>query len=143
MKRLYFLLISLFVIGCSSNVTSSDEDCGSCGLEIYSDLPQSGGIYEIEYNQDLEQTYSTLSCFTDCGWSQHIQWDSDYQYRINGEWVSLVNPASMTDEFGEGKIVFAVWEAFIGKTITIYGGYYDECGNQFVDSVKVLVVNNE
>jgi len=142
-KRLYFLLISLFVIGCSSNVTSSGEDCGSCGLEIYSDLPQSNGIYEIEYNQDLEQTYSTLSCFTDCGWSQHIQWDSDYQYRINGEWVSLVNPASMTDEFGEGKIVFAVWEAFIGKTITIYGGYYDECGNQFVDSVKVLVVNNE
>ena len=49
----------------------------------------------------------------------------------------------MTDEFGEGKIVFAVWEAFIGKTITIYGGYFDDCGNQHIDSVKVLVVNNE
>jgi len=142
-KRL-FLFIVLFLIGCSSNdIMSPEQDCSSCGLEIYSELPQSNGVYELEFNQDLSQTYSTLSCFTDCGWSQHIQWDSDYQYRINGEWISLVNPASMTDEFGEGKIVFAVWESFIGKTITIYGGYYDECGTQFVDSVKVLVVNNE
>jgi len=120
-----------------------EQDCSDCGLEIYSDLPQSNGLYQLEYNQDLAQTYSTLSCATDCGWGEHIQWDSDYQYRINNDWVSLVNPASMTNEFGEAKIVFAVWEAFIGKIITIYGGYYDDCGHQLVDSIKVSIVDNE
>ena len=49
----------------------------------------------------------------------------------------------MTDEFGEGNIVFAVWEEFVGRTITIYGGYTDECGHHFIDSVKVKVVDNE
>ena len=142
MKRLYFLFISLFIIGCSSNNSIGPEDC-HCGMEISSDLPQNNGIYELEYNEDLQQTYSTLECATECGWGERVHWDSDYQYRINGEWISLVNPASMTDEYGEGKIVFAVWEVFIGKTITIYGGYYDDCGNQLIDSVKVLVVNNE
>ena len=77
---------------------------------------------------------------TDC----HIQWDSDHMYQIvPGQWTSIVNPASMTDEDGKGKIVFAVWEEFIGRTVTIYGGYTDDCGHHFVDSVKVKVVNNE
>ena len=146
MKRLYFLLISLLVIGCSDNSFNSlgpQEDC-FCGLDISSDLPQSGGVYELEYNSNLAQTYATLTCQTECGWSQHIQWDSDYQYQIvPGQWTSLVNPASMTDENGDGQIVFSVWEEFIDKTITIYGGYTDDCGHHFVDSVKVRIVDNE
>ena len=97
----------------------------------------------IEFNQDLAQTYSVLSCTTECGVNQHIQWDSDWQRQISGEWTSLVNPASMTDEDGNGKIVFAVWEEFIGETITIYGTYTDDCGNNFLNSVKVKVVDNE
>ena len=46
-------------------------------------------------------------------------------------------------EDGNGKIVFAVWEEFIGETITIYGTYTDDCGNNFLNSVKVKVVDNE
>ena len=142
MKRL-FLTLSLLVIGCSDNSLGPQEDC-YCGLEISSNLPQSNGIYELEYDSSLAQTYTVLSCQTECGWSQHIQWDSDYQYQIvPGQWTSLVNPASMTDDNGDAKVVFAVWEAFIGKTITIYGGYTDDCGHGYIDSIKVLVVNNE
>ena len=143
MKRL-FLTLSLIVIGCSDNSLGPQEDCSSCGLEISSNLPQSNGIYELEYDSDLAQTYTVLNCQTDCGWSKHVQWDSDYQYQIvPGQWTSLVNPASMTDENGDGQVVFAVWEEFIEKTITIYGGYTDECGNHFLDSIKVKVVDNE
>ena len=140
MKRL-LLLIWLLIIGCSNPIMKSDE-C-FCGFNISSDLPQTNGIYELEFNQDLAQTYSVLSCETECGWSQHIHWDSDYQYEINGQWVSLVNPASMTDEEGNGNIVFAVWEEFIGYTVTIYGGYVDDHGHTKMDSVKVYVVDNE
>ena len=141
MKRL-LALIGLLIIGCSSNITSPEEDCG-CGFDITSTLPVVNGILQLEFNQNSAQTYSTLNCETECGWSQHILWDSDYQYKIQGQWTSLVNPASMTDDNGDAKVIFAVWEAFIGKTITIYGGYTDDCGHGYMDSVKVLVVNNE
>ena len=41
MKRLCFLFISLFVIGCTSNnPIGSEEDCGGCGFEITSPLPK-------------------------------------------------------------------------------------------------------
>ena len=144
MKRLYFLLLIVFVIGCSSNNSLGPQENCDCGLEISSDLPQTDGIHELEYDSSLAQTYSVLSCQTECGWSQHIQWDSNYMYEIvPGQWTSIVNPASMTDEFGEGNIVFAVWEEFIGHTVTIYGGYTDDCGHHFVDSLKVKVVDNE
>jgi len=140
-KRLYFLLISLFVIGCSDSL--SPENC-DCNFNITSELPHNNGVYELEYDSSLAQTYSVLSCQTECGWSQHVQWDSDHMYQIQpNQWVSLVNPASMTDEFGEGKVVFAVWEEFVDKTITIYGGYTDDCGHHFVDSIKVKIVDNE
>ena len=140
MQRSLFL-IGLLFIGCSNPITS--EDCG-CDFGISSDLPQTNGVYQLEFNQDLAQTYSVLRCQTDCGWSQHIQWDSDYQYQIMpGQWVSLVNPSSMTDEGGNGNVVFAVWEEFVDKTITIYGGYTDDCGHHFMDSLKVKVVDNE
>ena len=49
----------------------------------------------------------------------------------------------MTDDNGDAKVVFAVWEEFINKTITIYGGYTDNCGHHFVDSIKVKIINNE
>ena len=141
-KRLYFLFVSLFVIGCSDSSLGPQEDC-FCGLDISSNLPQNGGVYELEYDSSLAQTYSVLDFQTECGWSQHVQWDSDHMYQIvPGQWTSIVNPASMSDENGEGHIVFAVWEEFIGRTVTIYGGFTDDCGHHFVDSVKVRVVDN-
>ena len=139
MKRLLGFVF-LFLIGCED---TREPDCEECGLEIYSSLEKSNGNYILEYNEDLAQTYTMLDATTECGWSQHLQWDTDYQYQINTDWVSLVNPASMTDEDGNGKIVFAVWEEFIGETITIYGTYTDDCGNNFLNSVKVKVVDNE
>ena len=66
MKRL-FLIVGLLVIGCSDFNPIASEEC-ECGLEISSDLPQSNGVYELEFNQDLAQTYSILDATTDCGW---------------------------------------------------------------------------
>ena len=141
MKRLLGFVF-LFLIGCED---TREPDCGGCGLEVYAVnlLEFSDGHYIMEYDEELAQTYTMLGAETECGWSQHLQWDTDYQYQINTDWVSLVNPASMTDEDGNGKIVFAVWEEFIGETITIYGTYTDDCGNNFLNSVKVKVVDNE
>ena len=95
MKRL-LIIVGLFLIGCEDTRV---EECDGCILEISSELQESAnGSYILEYNQDLAQTYTMLDATTECGWSQHLQWDTDYQYLINTDWVSLVNPASMTDE---------------------------------------------
>ncbi len=138
----WLFLVVLLVSGCSDSIFFPEEDC-HCEFEISSTLPSTDGIYQLEFNASLAQTYSVLDVSTECGWAKHIQWDSDYMYNIQGSWVSLVNPGSMTDEDGNAKVVFAVWEEFINTTITIYGGYTDDHGHHKLDSVKVHVIDNE
>ena len=111
MKNL-LIIVGLFLIGCED---TREPDCGSCGLDVYAvNLQEVGdGQYVLEYNEDLAQTYTMLGAETECGWSQHLQWDTDYQYLIETDWVSLVNPGSMTDDEGNAKVMFAAWEPFI------------------------------
>ena len=139
------LLIGLFLIGCSDNFEPA-PDCNDCGLELYASNLQmeSDGSYKLEYNQDLIQTYTMLDATTDCGWSQHLQWETDYQYQITeGQWTSLVNPGSMTDENGDAHVMFSAWEDFIGYTVTVQCGYTDECGVHYLESIKIKVVDEE
>ena len=89
----WLFLVVVLVSGCSNSIFSPEEDC-HCELEISSTLPSIDGIYQLEFNASLAQTYSILDVSTECGWSQHIQWDSDYMYNIQGSWISIVNPAS-------------------------------------------------
>ena len=148
MKRL-FLIIGILVIGCSDFNATMPEGCDGCGLEIYSDdldIDSANGIYELEFDTSYGegiQTFTTLNASTDCGWSRHLLWDTDYQYRIGIDWVSLVNPASMTDEGGDAKIIFGVWEDFVNDVVTVYCGYSDECGVHHLDSLKIRIVDNE
>tara|TARA_B100001105_G_C22115904_1_gene325371 strand:+ start:91 stop:519 length:429 start_codon:yes stop_codon:yes gene_type:complete len=141
MKRL-FLIVGLSVMSCSDLNPTASENC-ECGLEISSTLPYNNGSYKLEYNKNLSQTYTMLDATTACGWSQHLLWDTNYQYLINTDWVSLVNPASMSDEDGESHVMFAVWEEFIGLTITVYCGYTDDNGHHLLDSLKIKVINEE
>ena len=139
------LLIGLFLIGCSDNFEPA-PDCNDCGLELYASNLQmeSDGSYKLEYNQDLTQTYTMLGATTDCGWSQHLQWETDYQYQITeGQWTSLVNPGSISDENGDAHVMFSAWEDFIGYTVTVQCGYTDECGVHYLESIKIKVVDEE
>lgn len=138
-KTLIPILFLLY--GCSNPITEEEQVC-DCSIYIYSNLPQNeNGVYQLQYNESLSMTYSHLYVETECGLHTKVSWDSDYVYQIvEGQWISLINPSSMTDEDGKGTIVYGVWESFIGKTITLYGGYYDDCNHQFVDSVKVEVI---
>ena len=141
MKNL-LIIVGLFLIGCED---TREPDCGDCGLDVYAVNLQefSEGHYIMEYDTSLAQTYTMLGAETECGWSQHIEWDTDYQYLINTDWVSLVNPGSMTDDEGNAKVMFAAWEPFIGYTVTVYSGYTDLCGVLHQDSLKITIVNEE
>ena len=141
MNRL--LLIGLFLVGCSK--FEPESDCGECGLDIYAvNLTEvSSDVYKMEYNENLAQTYTMLGAITECGWSQHLRWDTNLKYRIGGQDLRLVNPGSMTGDDGEANVMFAVWEPFIGHTVKVYCGYQAECGFQFVDSLSIRIVNEE
>ena len=123
MNRLF--LIGLFLVGCSI-VFEPESDCGGCGLEIYAvNLTEvSSDVYKMEYNSDLAQTYTMLGATTECGWSQHLRWDTNYKYRIGGQDINLVNPSSMTGDDGDANVMFAVQQAVYrihGKKV--YCGY--------------------
>ena len=142
-KSILPLVFLLILASCDEFL--EDETCSSdCRINIYSELPiDSSGVYQLTWNPSLVTTYSHLYVETQCALNTRVQWDSDYQYEIvEGQSISLINPASMTDEDGNGTIVYGVWEEFIGYTITFYGGYTDHCDNHFVDSVNVKVNNN-
>ena len=137
------LLLFIGLVFWSCEDAKEDHSCLShCGLEISSTLPLSNGIYQLEFN-DGEfiggQTYETLTAETNCGIHQHLLWDSNYQIQIGSDWVSLVNPSSMTDQDGNANVILSVWDVFIGDTITVYCGYTDDCGNHHLDSLFVKV----
>ena len=137
------LVILLLLFGCSNPLVTEIDKCIDCNADIFCDLPMTDGIYILDFNENYVQTFTQLRMETECGWSQHIQWDTDYQYRINTDWVSLVNPASMTDEDGSAKVMFGAWEPFIGYTVTVYCGYTDLCGVHHTDSIQITIVNEE
>ena len=133
-----YLILLFIVFGCNSPLDPLNDS--ECGIEIYCDLPYQNNVYSLEFNRDQIQTFTMIKMNTYCGLHNHIQWDTDYQYGIENEWVSLINPSSMTDEDGVGRVIFGTWIDFIGYTITIYGGYTDDLGNHFVDSIKVKII---
>ena len=133
-----FFLIILLIVGCNSISQPTEQNC-DCSLYIYSNLPTQDGVYQLTFNDSYVQTFTHLYVETECGLHTRVSWDTDYQYRINTDWVSLVNPSSMTDEDGDGIIIFGVWEEFVGDTISVYCGYTDDCGNHHLDSIKIFI----
>ena len=136
---MYLILIFILVIGCN-NPLAHEDSCSECGGEITSSLPEENGIYQLQLDTTRVQTYTMLTWETNCGWSKKIQWDTNYKYRIGGQDINLINPASMTDSDGIGRIIFGVWQDFKGYTVTCYGGYLDDCDNVHQDSIKVKIL---
>jgi hypothetical protein len=133
------ILTLVLFMGCGNNNPISKNEPCECDINIYTNLPKQNEIYELTFNDSYVQTFTQLYVETECGLHTKVSWDTNYQYRINTDWVSLVNPSSMTDEDGDGIIIFGVWEEFIGDTISVYCGYTDDCGNHHLDSIKIFI----
>ena len=88
-RFILFILLGFFImtlIGCSENPMGPEMvQSNGCGLDISSTLPydEIDESYELEFNANLAQTYTRLDASTNCGWSQRLMWDSNYQYQIN------------------------------------------------------------
>ena len=137
-----YILIYVILIGCEGN------PIGFCESNCYLDVQASSltmnenGIYELEWLDGYNQTFTTLDAETGSETYTRVHWDTDLGVWYQGEVMKPINYSSYTnEEDGIAHSVFGPWEVMIGKTITIYTTYTDDCGIDYLDSIKVKVIN--
>ena len=138
---LMYIFIYTLLIGCNSPLV-----CKDCYLNIKApDLQMDGnGYYHIEFLDSYIQTFSTLEAETGItDYNQKVNWVSNKEILISDYWTDLVNQSSYTDEDGKAYTVIGVWENFIGDTVKVYSGYTDNCNILHVDSLEVVIDNEE
>ena len=145
-KTFLYIFIYTLLVGCDTQsilTNETSEECVSnCYLEISAPSLQidENEYYHMEWLEGYNQTFSTLDANTGSDVITKVMWDSDSGINYSGYWVSSVNPASYTND-GVAHTVLSAWEEQIGDTLTIYAGYMDECGIEYIDSIKVVVDN--
>ena len=154
-KNLFWVIfISVLINGCDNQIVEPEikndievieENEISYYLELESYLNLDGnGYYTMEYLQDWNQTFTTLTAMTGShNQYQKIAWISNKEIWMGNQWINLVNGSSYTDELGEAHTVLGVWQEFIGDTIKVYAGYNDEYNNHYLDSLEVIIKNEE
>jgi len=141
-KKLFtYIFIYTLLVGCDTQNPLSNNICESdCFLDVEAPSLQldENSYYHIEWLEGYTQTFSTLDANTGSNEIVKVMWDSDSGINYNGYWVSSVNPASYTDN-GVSHTVLSVWEEQIGDTLTVYAGYNDECGVEYIDSIRIII----
>jgi hypothetical protein len=147
-KKLFSIIfICVSIIGCDNQIIGVEDNNSNSGyflvVNSYLDMDDNG-YYTIEFLDDYNQTFTTLSAETGSdNVYQKMAWKSNKEINIGGYWINLVNGNSYTDNLGEAHTVLSVWPEFIGDTIKVYAGYTDEYNNHYVDSLEVIVKNLE
>ena len=154
-KKLFWVIfISILIVGCDNQIVTpsleneeevieENEVTYYLDLESYLNLDENG-YYVMEYLQDWNQTFTTLTAMTGSyNQYQKVAWMSNKEIQVGNHWVTLVNGDSYTDELGEAHTVLGVWQEFIGDTIKVYAGYNDEYNNHYLDSLEVIIIDEE
>ena len=143
-KYIFIYTICVITIGCESNpMTSQQESCDYCYLELEApDLPIVDNVYQLNYNNGALQTFTQLRAYVGyeleyLGWTTNISFEGcTWNYCEN---IPVVNGASYSSDDGYAYQMMGVYEGNIGQTATIWVGYYDNYGKQWVDSIKVKI----
>ena len=122
-KYIFIYIISMLFIGCDN----PNSSCDYCYLNIEApDLPIFTQLrayigYDYEYVK-----WVTDVTFEGCTW--------DFC-----EDIPVVNGSGYSSDDGYAYQMMGVMEENIGQIATIWVGYYDEYGNQWLDSIKVKI----
>ena len=140
-RYIFIYTIGILFVGCDN--PTSVESCDYCHLDIETNLPiDENGIYHLNFNNDEIQTFTQLRAYVGyeyeyVGWTTNVTFEGctwDYC-----EDVPIVNGSSYTLDDGYAYTMLCVYEENIGDVATIWVGYYDEYGNQWLDSIKVKI----
>jgi hypothetical protein len=140
-KYIFIYTIGILLVSCDN--PTSVESCDYCHLDIETNLPMDeNGIYHLNFNNGEIQTFTQLRAYVGyemeyVGWTTNTTFEGctwDYC-----EDVPIVNGSSYTLDDGYAYTMLGVYEENIGDVATIWVGYYDEYGNQWLDSIKVKI----
>jgi hypothetical protein len=140
-KYIFIYTIGILLVSCDN--PTSVESCDYCHLDIETNLPMDeNGIYHLDFNNGEIQTFTQLRAYVGyemeyVGWTTNTTFEGctwDYC-----EDVPIVNGSSYTLDDGYAYTMLGVYEENIGDVATIWVGYYDEYGNQWLDSIKVKI----
>ena len=142
-KYIFIYTICVITIGCDSNPLSN-QTCDYCHLELEApDLPMDeNGIYQLNYNGSALQTFTKLRAYVGyeleyLGWTTNISFEGcTWNYCEN---IPVVNGASYSSDDGYAYQMMGVYEGNIGQIATIWVGYYDNYGTQWLDSIRVKI----
>ena len=141
-RYIFIYTISLLFIGCENPM--SVESCDYCYLEL--DAPDlwmdNDGVYHLNYNDGDLQSFTKLRAYVGyeleyLGWTTNLSFEGctwDYC-----EDVPVVNGSGYSSDDGYSYQMMGVMEENIGQTATIWVGYYDNYGKQWLDSIKVKI----
>ena len=144
-KLISIIFIYILLTGCDT-VMGPEDNSYNYYLEISApDLViDNNGLYIMTFNTENYQEFTTLKAETgSIAEHQLLYWISNKEYAIEWyneiEWINLINSTSYTDDEGFAYGVLSSWAAFVGDTIKVYCGYEDNYGNQYLDSLGVII----
>ena len=140
-KYIFIYTIGILLVGCDN--PTSVESCDYCHLDIETNLPMDeNGIYHLNFNNGEIQTFTQLRAYVGyemeyTGWTTNTFFEGcTWDYCEN---IPIVNGSSYTLDDGYAYQMLVVYEENIGDIATIWVGYYDNYGNQWLDSIKVMI----
>ena len=143
-KYIFIYTICIITIGCESNpMTPSQEFCDYCYLELEApDLPRVNGIYQLDYNNGAVQTLTQLRAYIGYEY-EYVAWTTNVTFEGctwgHCEDIPVVNGSGYSSDNGYAYQMMGVMEENIGQVATIWVGYYDNYGTQWLDSIKVMI----
>ena len=144
-KYIFIYTIGILFVGCDNNPIEPSQDfCDYCYLELEApNLPMDeNGVYHLDFNDNQLQTFTQLRAYVGyeleyLGWTTNISFEGcTWNYCEN---IPVVNSASYSSADGYAYQMMGVYEGNIGQTATIWVGYYDNYGTQWLDSIKVII----
>ena len=141
-KYIFIYTICMITIGCESN-PMSNQTCDYCYLELEApDLPMIDDVYQLNYNDGSLQTHTRLRAYVGyeleyLGWTTNVSFEGcTWNYCEN---IPVVNSASYSNDDGYAYQMMGVYEGNVGQIATIWVGYYDNYGTQWLDSIRIKI----
>ena len=144
-KYIFIYTIGVLFVGCDNNPMAPTQEgfCDYCYLELEApDLPIVDGVYQLNYNNDALQTFTQLRAYVGyeleyLGWTTNVSFEGcTWNYCEN---IPVVNSASYSNDDGYAYQMMGVYEGNVGQIATIWVGYYDNYGTQWLDSIRIKI----
>ena len=141
-KYIFIYTIGILFVGCDN--PTSVESCDYCHLEL--EAPNlsmdENGVYHLDFNNNQIQTFTQLRAYVGyemeyVGWTTNVTFEGCAWGHC--EDIPVVNGNGYSLEDGYAYQMMGVMEENIGQIATIWVGYYDDYGTQWLDSIRIKI----